>query len=318
MLAVRKKEFTLPLHLVCKCDTNPVFSNSLCIVFPFGVLFTPFCLHIGGPRLVLHVCNIHAHHCAHCAVYTKRCGLLWRTRHCHRCNTLCCHFGVRHHSFKHYGTLYITKLFTLHKFRFFSMTACSDPGIIFAIKEIESTHHGEGNDMEMMARSPSQSQPYSPVRSTDLIQDIPDNPCEPNLLNTRNGEEIEDIEEGFANKNNYLGNDIKPNNVVALDTPFDGNVLEGAANRIVVGAAQRASRSANLNHSSSSSSNNSASSGANVLASTQINAPYLPPPSKIECGRCQLLRPRDASHCHDCGVCVKKLDHHCPVSLSSV
>ena len=192
------------------------------------------------------------------------------------------------------------------------MTACSDPGIIFEMKEIESTHHDEGNDIEIMARSPSQSQPYSPVRSTDLIhKDTPDRPRE--LLN---GEGMEDIEEGFVS-DNYHSNNGKPivnHNASALDTPFESSVVvDGAANRIVVGAAQRASRGANLNHSSSSSSNNSSSS-INALASTQINAPYLPPPSKIECGRCQLLRPRDASHCHDCGVCVKKLDHHCPVS----
>eukprot|EP01032_Pedospumella_encystans_P019357 gene19357-22007_t len=192
------------------------------------------------------------------------------------------------------------------------MTACSDPGIIFEMKEIESTHHDEGNDIEITARLPSQSQPYSPVRSTDLIhQDIPDCSRVPDILNA---ERMEDIEEGFVSDNYHTSN-IKPimnHNATALDTPFESSVMmEGAANRIVVGAAQRASRGANLNHSSSSSSNISSSS-ANALASIQINAPYLPPPSKIECGRCQLLRPRDASHCHDCGVCVKKLDHHCP------
>lgn len=196
------------------------------------------------------------------------------------------------------------------------MTACSDPGIIFEMKEIESTHHDEGNDIEIMTRSPSQSQPYSPVRSTDLIhQVIPDRSRVPDILS---GEGMEDIEEGFVS-DNYHTNDSKSimnHNATALDTPFESSVMmEGAANRIVVGAAQRATRGANLQHSSSSSSSNSSS--TNALASTQINAPYLPPPSKIECGRCQLLRPRDASHCHDCGVCVKKLDHHCPVSHSS-
>lgn len=32
----------------------------------------------------------------------------------------------------------------------------------------------------------------------------------------------------------------------------------------------------------------------------------------IECGLCQIHRPRNAYHCHDCGVCVLELDHHCP------
>ena len=57
-----------------------------------------------------------------------------------------------------------------------------------------------------------------------------------------------------------------------------------------------------------------------VLGSTSAvssTSPYLPPPAPamIECGRCHIDRPRDASHCYDCGVCVKKLDHHCPVRL---
>lgn len=32
----------------------------------------------------------------------------------------------------------------------------------------------------------------------------------------------------------------------------------------------------------------------------------------IECGQCGLQRPLSAKHCHDCGVCVDGLDHHCP------
>ncbi|GLE11061.1 hypothetical protein PINS_up023359 [Pythium insidiosum] len=35
-------------------------------------------------------------------------------------------------------------------------------------------------------------------------------------------------------------------------------------------------------------------------------------PSAVICAQCQLRRPKDASHCADCGVCVRKLDHHCP------
>jgi len=32
----------------------------------------------------------------------------------------------------------------------------------------------------------------------------------------------------------------------------------------------------------------------------------------VECGRCNILRPKNASHCYDCEVCIKDLDHHCP------
>jgi palmitoyltransferase ZDHHC9/14/18 len=33
---------------------------------------------------------------------------------------------------------------------------------------------------------------------------------------------------------------------------------------------------------------------------------------QIMCGQCQLDRPRTASHCYECGLCVDELDHHCP------
>lgn len=38
--------------------------------------------------------------------------------------------------------------------------------------------------------------------------------------------------------------------------------------------------------------------------------------NKLECGICHIDRPRTASHCFECGMCVDKLDHHCPVSIT--
>lgn len=35
-------------------------------------------------------------------------------------------------------------------------------------------------------------------------------------------------------------------------------------------------------------------------------------PDTIECGQCEIVRPKTARHCHYCGVCTEKLDHHCP------
>jgi len=32
----------------------------------------------------------------------------------------------------------------------------------------------------------------------------------------------------------------------------------------------------------------------------------------LECVICNIERPRTASHCYECGVCVDQLDHHCP------
>lgn len=36
--------------------------------------------------------------------------------------------------------------------------------------------------------------------------------------------------------------------------------------------------------------------------------------TSLECSICNLERPRTASHCYECGLCVDQLDHHCPVS----
>lgn len=40
------------------------------------------------------------------------------------------------------------------------------------------------------------------------------------------------------------------------------------------------------------------------------NATYMA--NRIECSICKIYRPRTASHCYECGVCVEELDHHCP------
>jgi len=38
----------------------------------------------------------------------------------------------------------------------------------------------------------------------------------------------------------------------------------------------------------------------------------LPLPPRPYCKKCDTLRPQRAYHCSTCGVCVVKLDHHCP------
>ena len=32
----------------------------------------------------------------------------------------------------------------------------------------------------------------------------------------------------------------------------------------------------------------------------------------IECSICNIGRPKYASHCYECGVCISEIDHHCP------
>lgn len=38
----------------------------------------------------------------------------------------------------------------------------------------------------------------------------------------------------------------------------------------------------------------------------------LPVNNLIECSQCRIDRPKTASHCYQCGVCVENIDHHCP------
>lgn len=49
-----------------------------------------------------------------------------------------------------------------------------------------------------------------------------------------------------------------------------------------------------------------------LAASSQGFSSARNPVPQIPCSRCELSRPMGASHCYECEVCVKDLDHHCP------
>jgi hypothetical protein len=36
------------------------------------------------------------------------------------------------------------------------------------------------------------------------------------------------------------------------------------------------------------------------------------PDNTVQCSKCRVWRPKTASHCYDCQMCVDELDHHCP------
>ena len=36
--------------------------------------------------------------------------------------------------------------------------------------------------------------------------------------------------------------------------------------------------------------------------------PEVPPENQVECGTCQIKRPRSAMHCYACGVCVDQVN----------
>ena len=41
-----------------------------------------------------------------------------------------------------------------------------------------------------------------------------------------------------------------------------------------------------------------------------VSATTIVTPSTMECGKCEIPRPMTSRHCHYCGVCIDKLDHH--------
>lgn len=43
-----------------------------------------------------------------------------------------------------------------------------------------------------------------------------------------------------------------------------------------------------------------------------LHGPPLSMNTTMQCGQCEIMRPRTARHCNYCGVCVEQLDHHCP------
>jgi hypothetical protein len=50
--------------------------------------------------------------------------------------------------------------------------------------------------------------------------------------------------------------------------------------------------------------------GGMLVPSVKLKGP--PDDKYIACGFCGIDRPRTASHCYECGLCVDHLDHHCP------
>jgi hypothetical protein len=187
--------------------------------------------------------------------------------------------------------------------RFYTMTACSDPGIVY----VKIPSEPDNSTMQIARNS-----------SADEVQSF----ARPNSSEhlTGNNDLQDEVDEHRKSDEGLIGGDVEMGSVLRDDITRNNsssrtaNPPAGAAagtsgassggmkNRITVGGAASANRTAHN------------STGALSLLGTPA-APYLPPPAMVECGRCQIDRPRDVSHCHYCGVCVKNLDHHCPVGF---
>jgi septal ring-binding cell division protein DamX len=189
--------------------------------------------------------------------------------------------------------------------RFYTMTACSDPGIVYVKIPSESD-----NSTMQIARNSSAEEVQSFARPNSSEHLTGNNDAQDETEEHRKSDdgliggdvEMGSIGRDDITRNNSSSRTANPSASAAAGTTGTSSSSGGMKNRITVGGAASANRTAHN------------STGALSLLGTPA-APYLPPPAMVECGRCQIDRPRDASHCHYCGVCVKNLDHHCPVCL---
>lgn len=184
--------------------------------------------------------------------------------------------------------------------RFYTMTACSDPGIVFI--KVPSPD-SDPSSRQAMARDASaeESEALQLVKRDSYDKREERRESEDGLIDG-------DVEMGTLPQEHSDDREGERRTSPAAGTSRSLPSPKASTNRIVVGQVASANRPAH---------NSNTHSTALALLGTPA-APYLPPPPLVECGRCQLDRPRDASHCHYCGVCVKQLDHHCPVSVACV
>jgi hypothetical protein len=210
--------------------------------------------------------------------------------------------------------------------RFYTMTACSDPGVVYVVKQQHSRHSDDDNNSQgvLLSTMPSENigattrgeesssawsaggrggkrDGYNSTGTTEEHREGEEHTYM--AVDLESGAAADTAGEEHVDAGLLPSSRSKPasKSVVGQSTGTSTSVpASGVSNRIIVGGASQAGR-------------NSGSGGALALLGTPTT-PYLPPPPMVECGRCQIDRPRDASHCHFCGLCVKKLDHHCPVS----
>lgn len=181
------------------------------------------------------------------------------------------------------------------------MTACSDPGIVFVQRHF-SQHTGSDEDRDssgvmLTNRQETASDKAGHCESNEEFRASDD---DPNIES--------DLESAVPlETSTILGRSHSPSNSNAAATSSSLAPGTLATNRISVGHSSLANRNSH---------NNVA--GFALLGAPSSTAASMLPQPMVECGRCQIDRPTIAYHCGYCGVCVRKLDHHCPVSIFEI
>ena len=174
----------------------------------------------------------------------------------------------------------------------------------------------------------------------DLGEECIDSAINVNMNNCKNNSDINDYNSngnsllsshtrshGNINLKDNGNRDRNENDIVNENENGNGNDIEngnGNQNRIFIpnivpGLGSSLSR--DHNHSHSLTTVSTGRGGVRSMTHSPPNSHSQTEPqlqsdsiSTMECGQCLIDRPLTASHCYECGLCVDKLDHHCPVS----
>ena len=167
----------------------------------------------------------------------------------------------------------------------FSITACSDPGVIFLAPQ--PSHDVAARD----STDPTLTNLENGLSSAP--QTVPEHSAESGIARVcPGGVEGDGVAEGYdglsrASSSSVASNDGYPLNRTSFERDKSG--------------LQHGSHSSQVMPSPSS------SSSINPDTFVSVNEPPSPQVLYIQCGMCKLDRPRTASHCYQCGVCIDEV-----------
>ena len=168
----------------------------------------------------------------------------------------------------------------------FSATACSDPGIIFnySAPSLNNNNHNNNNNTTFVDNVDEEADIVRTARGINIggVMEEDDLPPTPRGSRTPNSRAV-GASEAYA-----------PAGDGPLRDAAGGLRSSGSSlNTVNIGRLNRKNRSG-------------------TTATTRHGIGPNGEQWTMECSICQLYRPPTAVHCYECGVCVDRLDHHCP------
>ena len=172
----------------------------------------------------------------------------------------------------------------------FSATACSDPGIIFNYSASSLTNNTTSNNHH-----------NNNVTCADNAEDDEEIVREPRGINIGGVLEDDDLPP------TPRGSHTNPKTRTAV-----GAAEAYGPNRNAWGDMRSGGTSLNIVNTSRLGRKHRPGSGTTATVPTRHGTGPNGEVWTMECSICHLYRPATAVHCYECGVCVDRLDHHCP------